>query len=146
MPTRSSKATILVVDDESSLRQLLVRQLRSEGYNVVEAGYGLEALAVARSSSEPIDLVLSDIVMPGMIGTELAQRLLAEHPGIRVVLMSAHTLDPLVDPSGRPGNVPVLAKPFEGQKMLALVELTLNTTRGLADQSTAGLAPSGDQP
>ena len=145
MPTRSSKATILVVDDEVSLRQLLVRQLRSEGYNVVEAGYGLEALAVARSSSEPIDLVLSDIVMPGMIGTELAQRLLAEHPGIRVVLMSAHTLDPLVDPSGRPGNVPVLAKPFEGQKMLALVELTLNTTPATG-QSTSRLAPSGDQP
>jgi two-component system, cell cycle sensor histidine kinase and response regulator CckA len=144
MATKSGKATILVVDDELSLRQVLVRQLRSEGYNVVEAGYGLEALAVARSSSEPIDLVLSDIVMPGMIGTELAQRLLAEHPGIRVVLMSAHTLDPLVDPS-RPGNVPVLAKPFEGQKMLALVELTLNTTPA-AGQPASRLAPSGDQP
>jgi two-component system cell cycle sensor histidine kinase/response regulator CckA len=133
MPTKSGKATILVVDDEVSLRQMLVRQLRSEGYNVVEAGYGLEALAVARSSAEPIDLVLSDIVMPGMIGTELAQRLLAEHPGIRVVLMSAHTLDPVVsDPNGRPENVPVLAKPFEGQKMLALVELFLNTTPEVA--------------
>jgi two-component system, cell cycle sensor histidine kinase and response regulator CckA len=146
MPTRSGKATILVVDDEISLRQLLVRQLRSEGYNVVEAGYGLEALAVARSSSEPIDLVLSDIVMPGMIGTELAQRLVAEHPSIRVVLMSAHTLDPLAYPSDRPGNVPVLAKPFEGQKMLALVELTLSTAPEASGQSTARLAPSGDQP
>jgi two-component system, cell cycle sensor histidine kinase and response regulator CckA len=144
MATKSGKATILVVDDELSLRQVLVRQLRSEGYNVVEAGYGLEAIAVARSSPEPIDLVLSDIVMPGMIGTELAQRLLAEHPGIRVVLMSAHTLEPLVDPSG-PGNVPVLAKPFEGQKMLALVELTLNTTPA-AGQPASRLAPSGDQP
>ena len=133
MPTKSGKATIMVVDDEVSLRQMLVRQLRSEGYNVVEAGYGLEALAVARSSAEPVDLVLSDIIMPGMIGTELAQRLLAEHPGIRVVLMSAHTLDPVVaDPNGRPGNVPVLAKPFEGQKMLALVELFLNTTPEVA--------------
>jgi two-component system cell cycle sensor histidine kinase/response regulator CckA len=147
MPTKSGKATILVVDDEVSLRQMLVRQLRSEGYNVVEAGYGLEALAVARSSAEPIDLVLSDIIMPGMIGTELAQRLLAEHPGIRVVLMSAHTLDPVVsDPSGRPGNVPVLAKPFEGQRMLALVELTLNPAPEAASQSTAALAPSDDQP
>jgi two-component system, cell cycle sensor histidine kinase and response regulator CckA len=133
MPTKSGKATIMVVDDEVSLRQMLVRQLRSEGYNVVEAGYGLEALAVARSSAEPVDLVLSDIIMPGMIGTELAQRLLAEHPGIRVVLMSAHTLNPVVaDPNCRPGNVPVLAKPFEGQKMLALVELFLNTTPEVA--------------
>jgi two-component system, cell cycle sensor histidine kinase and response regulator CckA len=145
MTTKAGKATILVVDDEVSLRQMLVRQLRSEGYNVVEAGYGLEALAVARSSAEPIDLVLSDIVMPGMIGTELAQRLLAEHPGIRVVLMSAHTLDPVAT-SGRVANVPVLAKPFEGQRMLALVELTLNTTPEASGKSTAGLVPSGDQP
>ena len=146
MPTKSGKATILVVDDEVSLRQMLVRQLRSEGYNVVEAGYGLEALAVARSSAEPIDLVLSDIIMPGMIGTELAQRLLAEHPGIRVVLMSAHTLDPVAASSDRVANVPVLAKPFEGQRMLALVELTLNTTPEAAGQSTAGLVPSSDKP
>ena len=146
MPTKSGKATILVVDDEVSLRQVLVRQLRSEGYNVVEAGYGLEALAVARSSAEPIDLVLSDIVMPGMIGTELAQRLLAEHPGIRVVLMSAHTLDPVTASGDRVANVPVLAKPFQGQRMLALVELTLNTTPEAAGNSTAGLVPSGDQP
>jgi two-component system, cell cycle sensor histidine kinase and response regulator CckA len=126
MPLRPSKATILVVDDEVSLRQVLVRQLRSEGYTVLEAGYGLEALEVARNSPEPIDLVLSDIVMPGMIGTELAQRLLAEHPGIHVVLMSAHIVDELARPDRR-WNVPVLRKPFEGGKMLAVIQLMLNT-------------------
>lgn len=125
MPLHPSSAAILVVDDEVSLRRLLVRQLRSEGYTVLEAGYGLEALEVARNSSEPIDLVLSDIVMPGMIGTELAQRLLAEHPGIQVVLMSAHVVDELARPDRR-GNVPVLRKPFEGGKMLAVVQLMLN--------------------
>jgi two-component system, cell cycle sensor histidine kinase and response regulator CckA len=126
MPLHPSKATILVVDDEVSLRQVLVRQLRSEGYTVIEAGYGLEALEVARNSPEPIDLVLSDIVMPGMIGTELAQRLLAEHPGIHVVLMSAHIVDELARPDRR-WNVPVLRKPFEGGKMLAVIQLMLNT-------------------
>jgi two-component system, cell cycle sensor histidine kinase and response regulator CckA len=126
MPLHPSKATILVVDDEVSLRQVLVRQLRSEGYTVLEAGYGLEALEVARNSPEPIDLVLSDIVMPGMIGTELAQRLLAEHPGIHVVLMSAHIVDELARPDRR-WNVPVLRKPFEGGKMLAVIQLMLNT-------------------
>jgi two-component system cell cycle sensor histidine kinase/response regulator CckA len=137
MPTKPGKATILVVDDEVSLRRLLVRELRSEGYDVVEAGYGLEALAVARSSAEPIDLVLSDIVMPGIIGTELAQRLLAEHPGIRVVLMSAHTLGQSAAPSGTPGDVPLLSKPIGGQKMLALIEPVLNTPSGGAGQFTA---------
>ena len=125
MPLRSGNATILVVDDEIELRKLLARQLRSEGYNVLEAGYGLEALEVARNSAEPVDLVLSDIVMPGMIGTELAQRLLAEHPGIQVVLMSAHIVDELARPDRR-GHVPVLRKPFEGGKMLAVVQLLLN--------------------
>jgi two-component system cell cycle sensor histidine kinase/response regulator CckA len=120
------KATILVVDDEVALRHILVRQLRNEGYTVLEAGYGLEALAVARNSSEPIDLVLSDIMMPGMIGTELAQRLLAEHPGIHVVLMSAHIVDEVARPDRR-WNVPVLRKPLEGGKVLAVVQLMLST-------------------
>ena len=120
------KATILVVDDEVSLRHILVRQLRNEGYTVLEAGYGLEALEVARNSPEPIDLVLSDIVMPGMIGTELAQRLLVEHPGIHVVLMSAHIVDDLARPDRR-WNVPVLRKPLEGGKVLAVVQLMLSS-------------------
>jgi CheY-like chemotaxis protein len=125
MPVHPSNATILVVDDEVSVRQLIVRQLRNEGYHVLEAGYGMEALEVARNSAQPVDLVLSDIVMPGMIGTELAQRLLTEHPGIHVVLMSAHVVDDLARPERR-WKVPVLRKPFEGGKMLAVVQLILD--------------------
>ncbi|HEY3011144.1 MAG TPA: response regulator [Gemmatimonadales bacterium] len=144
MPTHPGKATILVVDDEVALRQLLARQLRNDGYSVLEAAYGMEALAVARASPEPIDLVLSDIVMPGMIGTELVQRLVAEHPGIRVVLMSAHSVDVLAAPRERPGNVPVLPKPFDGRRMLALVELMLSTPAPVSP-SPAGLPQSGDR-
>ena len=125
MPTRLSKATILVVDDEVSLRELLVRQLRSEGYTVLEAGFGMEALAVARTSPEPIHLVLTDIRMPGMLGTELAQRLVAEHPDVRVVLMSAHPMDELTSVRDSRGIIQVLPKPFDGQQMLALVKLVL---------------------
>ncbi len=138
MPTRLSKATILVVDDEVSLRQLLVRQLRSEGYQVLEAGYGLEALDVARTSAEPIHLVLSDIRMPGMPGTTLARRLVAEHPSVRVVLMSAHPVDELTSLSDGQGIITVLAKPFDGQTMLAVIKLVLGTTPTPADSSTAG--------
>jgi len=125
MPTRLSRATILVVDDEVSLRQLLVRQLRGEGYTVLEAGYGMEALAVARASDEEIHLVLSDIRMPGMLGTELAQRLVAEHPSVRVVLMTAHVLDDLTTISDSRGVVQVLAKPFDGRTMLAVIKFVL---------------------
>jgi DNA-binding NtrC family response regulator len=138
MPTRLSTATILVVDDEVSLRTLLVRQLRSEGYTVLEAGYGMEALDVARNSPEPIHLVLSDIRMPGMTGTELARRLVAEHPAVRVVLMSAHPVDELTTFRDRRGTITVLSKPFDGQKMLALVKLVLGTAPVVPDPSTAG--------
>jgi DNA-binding NtrC family response regulator len=128
MPVRLSQATILVVDDEVALRQLIVRQLRIEGYKVLQAGYGLEALAVAAASPEPIDLVLSDIRMPGMPGTELAQRLMAEHPGLQVVLMSAHPIDDLTFSTDCRGVITVLTKPFESKSLLALVRLVLETT------------------
>ena len=135
MPTRLSKATILVVDDEVSLRQLIVRQLRSEGYTVLEAGYGMEALAVARTADR-IHLVLSDIRMPGMLGTELAKRMLAEHPSVRVVLMSAHALHDLETVSDGRGIVQVLTKPFDGRQMLAVIELVLDIVPAVADTTT----------
>jgi len=140
MPTRLSKATILVVDDEVSLRQLIVRQLRGEGYTVLEAGYGMEALSVARTSPDPIHLVLSDIRMPGMLGTELAKRLLAEHPSVRVVLMSAHALDDLTTVSDGRGIVQVLTKPFDGQQMLAVIKLVLDIVPAVEDRATSGRA------
>jgi two-component system cell cycle sensor histidine kinase/response regulator CckA len=136
MARTSDKATILVVDDKVPLRGLLVQQLRSEGYKVVEAGYGMDALTAARSSPEPIDLVLRDIVMPAMLETEPAQRLLAEHPRIRVMLVSAH--EPAAA-SGRPGDGPVLPKSFDGRTMLALIETVLNPTSSATGTSPAGL-------
>ena len=135
MPIRLSQATILVVDDEITLRQMIVRQLRIEGYKVLEAGYGMEALAVAASSPKPIDLVLSDIRMPGMPGTELAQRLMAEHPGLQVVLMSAHPIDDLTFSADCRGVITVLTKPFESKSLLALVKLVLETTSTSPEQA-----------
>jgi two-component system, cell cycle sensor histidine kinase and response regulator CckA len=126
MPTRLSKATILVVDDDVPLREVLVRQLRDEGYSVLEAGYGMEALYVARNSEEQIQLVLSDIRMPGILGTELARRLMAQNPEVRIVLMSAHPVDELTTFGDRRGIITVLPKPFERHTMLALVRLLLN--------------------
>jgi hypothetical protein len=95
----------------------------------------MDALTAARSSPEPIDLVLRDIVTPTMIETEPAQRLSAEHPRTRVVLMSVHTL---AAASGRPGDGPVLPKSVDGRTMLALIELVLNPTSSAAGTSPAG--------
>ena len=141
MPVPLSQATILVVADDLEFRQLIVRQLCIEGYKVLEAGYGMEALAVAASSPEPIDLVLSDIRMPGMPGTELAQRLMAEHPGLQVVLMSAHPIDDLTFSADCRGVITVLTKPFESKSLLALVKLVLETTSTAPEQAEPLEAP-----
>lgn len=137
MPTRLSDATILVVDDEHSLRHLIVRQLRDAGYRVLEASYGMEALEVARNSPTPISLVLSDVQMPGMLGTDLAPRIVAEHPGVQIVLMSAHPIDELTTLTDSAGVVSVISKPFEGQKLLALVKLVLGPTPDQVETSVA---------
>jgi CheY-like chemotaxis protein len=81
-------ATILVVDDEAVVSRLVSRYLTHIGYQVVEASSGDLALAVVRRRRPPIDVVLSDMVMPEMDGLELAAALLAESPGPSVLLMT----------------------------------------------------------
>jgi DNA-binding NarL/FixJ family response regulator len=70
-----------------------------------------------------------------MLGTELARRLVAEHPGVRVVLMSAHPVDELTSGSDRGGVITVLPKPFEGQRMLAVIRLVLDTSSAVPAQA-----------
>jgi CheY-like chemotaxis protein len=101
-----------VVDDEPPIRALLARQLRVLGHTVVEAGSAQAALVLAGEQSSPFDLVLSDIVMPGMNGTELGARLLERNPRQALVLMSAHAPSGLVELGTKARPVPLLRKPF----------------------------------
>jgi CheY-like chemotaxis protein len=89
------KIVVLVVDDESAVRDLLELVLTRAGYMVLTAGDGPEALAKARGHHGRIDLLLSDVKMPLMRGTELAAQLTQERPGIRVLLMSGHSSGPV---------------------------------------------------
>ena len=82
--------TILLVDDEDGVRVTLRRQLVAQGHTVLEASHGAEAIAVVRMRRGNLDLVLSDVVMPEMNGTELAASLLRDYPGLPVILMSAY--------------------------------------------------------
>jgi two-component system, cell cycle sensor histidine kinase and response regulator CckA len=98
--------TVLLVDDEAFLRRLVRTVLEDHGYDVIEAAGPEEALELSRRYQGRIDLVLSDVVMPRMRGTELVPLLLARRPGMRVLFMSAS-----------PGGVssqpePLLMKPF----------------------------------
>ncbi len=88
-----SGVTVLLVEDEPGVRSMVRRALESHGYSVLEAGHGEEALRVVARHTGRIDLLLSDVVMPGMNGRELAEKLTAVRPDLRVLLMSGYTDD-----------------------------------------------------
>ncbi len=87
--------TILLVEDDPLLRQLVKTRLEKQGYKLFEAGNGEEGLALFKSTLEPIDLILTDVIMPGKNGTEMSREICALHPGIPVVFMSGYTADHL---------------------------------------------------
>ena len=92
LPT-GADATILVVDDDPGVLEVAARVLERVGYRVIEATEPEEALRLARAHQGRLDLVLTDVVMPGMSGRELAERLARQRPETRVLFMSAYTED-----------------------------------------------------
>jgi signal transduction histidine kinase/CheY-like chemotaxis protein len=85
------RKTILLVEDEVAVRRLFGQFLRQQGYRVLEAGDGQEAMDLVRQLEEPVDLLLTDVVMPRVGGAELARQLLESRPGLQVVYMSGYT-------------------------------------------------------
>jgi two-component system cell cycle sensor histidine kinase/response regulator CckA len=107
---------VLVAEDEDVLRDLLVRALSGAGYEVHSAKTGPQALAMARGIGAPIDLFVSDVVMPGESGVSVARRLQREQPGMRVLLVSGYLADAL-DISRIPGGR-FMQKPFSLESLL----------------------------
>lgn len=117
---------ILVVDDDASVRAVVVKVLGREGYGILEAVDGLHALEVAERHPGPLDLIVTDVVMPRMGGIELARRLQATRPEVRVIFMSGYVDD--ADHRFTVGSeaVDFLAKPFEPHALRHLVEEALH--------------------
>ncbi|MCF6237986.1 MAG: ATP-binding protein, partial [Candidatus Marinimicrobia bacterium] len=88
---RGGSETILVVDDDDSIRSLIIDTLQPLGYNIIPASTGAEALELSRMIEQDIDLLLSDVIMPGINGKQLADIIVQEQPQIRVILMSGYT-------------------------------------------------------
>jgi two-component system cell cycle sensor histidine kinase/response regulator CckA len=124
MPTPPT-GTILLVDDEDSVRVTLRRQLVAQGHTVLEASHGAEAIAVVRMRRGNLDLVLADVVMPEMNGTELAATLFREYPGLPVILMSAYAPAGLTEVGPDSHKVPVLQKPFNSGQLVELIQVSL---------------------
>src|SRR5262249_14986206 len=89
--TPGGTETVLLVEDEAQLRALMRRSLKALGYDVLEASHGLEALSVSGEHAAPIHLLVTDVVMPHLSGRELAERLQAARPDLRVLFVSGHT-------------------------------------------------------
>ena len=110
--TERGNETILVVEDEPSVRSFTVAALKRYGYHVIEASDGDEAIAVAEQHSGRIQLLLTDVIMPGMNGKVLSERLKKSYPDLKVLLISGYTADAFSDRGVLdPGDV-FLLKPF----------------------------------
>ncbi len=120
--------TVLLVEDEAALRSLAQEILRDQGYKVIAAGSGPEALELARSHKAPIDLLVTDVVMPGMDGRELADRLGPVHPETRCLFMSGYTDDAVVRRGVREEGMPFLQKPFTIDALALKVREVLDQT------------------
>jgi len=119
--------TVLVVEDEDDLREVLTRVLTLGGYHVITVPDGDAALTVARSTDTPIDLVLTDVVMPGRQGKEVAEAVVALRPGTPVVFMSGYAR-PVLGWRLEDG-VALIEKPFSGPKLLAAARNAIDEAR-----------------
>ena len=124
--------TVLIVEDEEAVRGLARRILERQGYAVLEARGGREALALAATHDGAIDLLLTDIVMPGMNGRLLAEQLLDAHPELRVLYMSGYTDDEIVRRGMFDRGTGFLEKPFSAETLARAIRAALDAERTLA--------------
>jgi PAS domain S-box-containing protein len=124
----AASETVLLVEDEDAVRQLARRLLLMNGYTVLEARDGEEALALGRSHPKPIDVVLTDVVMPRMSGRELVERLAPIRPEAKVIYMSGYTDDAIARHDVFSNGTAFLEKPFAPHALAAKVREVLDAT------------------
>jgi two-component system cell cycle sensor histidine kinase/response regulator CckA len=124
--------TILIVEDEGALRELARELLEANGYKVIQAEHGEKAIRLVEHSQTHIDLLLTDVVMPGVGGKQLAKRLLELRPGLHVLYMSGYTDDVINNRGVSPENTLLLPKPFTRAVLLRKVREALNTEISLS--------------
>ena len=118
--------TILLVEDEEAVRELARDVLRERGYRVLEAAEGVAALDLSRRFPGRIHLLLTDMVMPGLSGRDLARQLVPVRPGMRVLYMSGYTEEAVGPPGSRDREIAFLQKPFSPNVLVARVRETLD--------------------
>ena len=118
------RETVLVAEDEQAVREYAVESLRRHGYRVIAASNGEQALELANTCEDTIHVLLSDVVMPGMKGPELARRLRASRPGLRVLLMSGYAADMVTGDDLK--DAALVSKPFSPASLARAVRSALD--------------------
>jgi len=119
--TGGGRETILVVEDQTTVRHFAGTALRQYGYHVVEASDGYEAMSLADQYAGEIQLLLTDVVMPGMNGKELSERLKGLRPNLKILFTSGYTADVIADRGVLDRGVAFLHKPFGPEELAAKV-------------------------
>ena len=112
------RPTLLIVEDDPSLRKILMKILTTQGYLVLGAAHGAEALMQAKISIRPIDLLISDLVLPGIDGKKLARLLGKEFGPLRVLFISGYSREALEEKGIRISVPSLLKKPFTAAQLL----------------------------
>jgi len=120
--------TILLVEDHAALRGLTATILEGSGYKVLQAGSPNEAERICREYSNPIDMILTDVIMPGDHGPALARRLQQQRPGIRLMYVSGYVENPALREEVLDRNLPFLQKPFRPAELLTKVRQVLDSS------------------
>jgi CheY-like chemotaxis protein len=129
MPSRGWE-TILLVEDEASLRMITRQILEEHGYRVLEAAGGDQAVEIGHRHPDPIHLLVTDVVMPGMNGRQVADLLVAERPSLRVLYMSGYTDDVIANRGVLKTGTLFLSKPFTVHALLRRVREALGPNPG----------------
>jgi CheY-like chemotaxis protein len=118
--------TILIVEDEGEVRKLISKMLETQGYRILETSNGEDALLVCERRNGPIHLMLVDVIMPGMSGSELAKVLKPLYPEIKILYMSGYTDDAIVRHGFVEKGVNYIQKPFTMERLARKVREVLD--------------------
>jgi len=123
----TGSSTILLVEDEEPVRNFAARALRNKGYTVLEADCGEMALEVVAEHGESLDVIVSDVIMPGMNGPEMIKRIMPEHPKVKVIFISGYAEDAFTDSFGSDYEFNFLPKPFTLKQLAAKIKEVENS-------------------